>query len=69
MAVIRKKELKAMGNEEMKTKLNELRQELLSMRAKMTSTKVSDNPGKLKQVRKTIARINTIAGERRFKTE
>ena len=69
MAVIRKKELKGMGIEEMKTKLKELRQELLSMRAKTASTKVPDNSGKYKQMKKIIARIRTIAGERRFKVD
>ena len=69
MAIIRKKELKTMSQEEFKTKLKELRQELLSARAKTASTKVADNPGKFKQIKKTIARIKTIASERRFKIE
>ncbi len=58
-----------MGQETLKQKLNELRQELLSTRAKMASTKVADNPGKFKQIKKTIARIKTIATERRYNVE
>ncbi len=69
MAIIRKKELKTMGPKELQAKLGELRRELLSARAKMASTKIADNPGKFKQIRKTIARIMTIAGEKGVKTE
>ena len=69
MAIIRKKELKAMQQAEIQAKLKELRQELLSAKAKAASTKVADSPGKIRQIKKTIARIKTIAGERRFKAE
>ncbi|HIJ98590.1 TPA: 50S ribosomal protein L29 [archaeon] len=69
MAIIRKKELKAMPQSELGAKLKELRQELLSTRAKTASTKVADNPGKYKQIKKTIARIKTIASQRRYKIE
>ncbi len=69
MSIIRKKELKAMPSSELKAKLDELRKELLSARAKTSSTKVSDNPGKYKQIKKTIARIKTLASQRRLKIE
>ena len=69
MAIIRKKELKAMSQADLQAKLKELRQELLSARAKMASTKIADNPGKFKQIKKTIACIKTIASERGFKAE
>lgn len=58
-----------MGQETLQGKLRELRQELLATRAKMASTKVADNPGKFKQIKKTIARIKTLATERRYKLD
>ncbi len=69
MAIIRKKELRAMGTEEMKAKLAELRKELLSARAKIATTKTSDNPGKYKQIKKTIARIRTFVHQRGVKLD
>ena len=67
MAVIRKNELKEMPEAELREKLNELRQELMSQNAKISSGGLPDNPGKLGEIKRTIARIHTIAGEKGYK--
>lgn len=69
MAIIKKKELKAMGQEDLRAKLADLKKELFSMRAKVATTKTSENPGKYSQIKKTIARIKTYAHQRRLSVE
>ncbi len=58
MALIRKSELKKMSNEELKKKLNELRLELVKLNAQR-AVGGSVNPGKLRETKRTIARILT----------
>jgi len=60
MAIIRLKDLKDMKKEERGDKLLELEQELMKERSKVASVGLADNPGRLKEVRRTIARIKTI---------
>ena len=65
MAIIRKKELKALGPAEMKAKLVDLKKELFSMRAKIATTKTAENSGKYSEVKKTIARLKTFAHQKK----
>jgi large subunit ribosomal protein L29 len=67
VAVVRKNELKELAEAELREKLNELRQELMSQNAKIASGGLPDNPGKLGEIKRTIARIYTIAGEKGYK--
>jgi len=66
MAIIRKRDIREMPQKEMVEKLREIRQEVMSERAKISSGGLPDNPGKLAELRKVIARIKTIAGERGY---
>lgn len=61
MAIIRFKELKTMKEDERAAKLVELKQELMKERSKVASTGLADNPGRMSEIRRTIARIETIA--------
>ena len=63
MAILRNEEIRDMSGEEMDDKIFELRSELLRERSKIASGGVADNPGRIKEVRKTIARILTIKKE------
>ena len=63
MALIRKRELKAMSNEELKKRLSELRLELAKEKAAAYSG-VAKNPGRIREIRRTIARILTLLRQR-----
>jgi len=63
MAVLRAREIREMSEEEVEKKLNDLRLELMKERAKITIGGVPENPGRVKEIRKAIARILTIRKE------
>jgi len=49
-----------MSNEKINDKIKELRKELMKSRAKSASKVNPENPGRAKEIRKTIARLLTI---------
>ncbi len=57
MAILRKKEIKNMSEKERIKKIKELKLELMKIRAQKTSQ--SSNPGKIREIKKTIARMLT----------
>jgi len=57
--IIKKSELKDMSNDKMKSKIIELRKELMKSRAKSASGVAPENPGRVKEIRRTIARMLT----------
>lgn len=59
MAIIKKYELKAMSKDDMNSKLIELRKELMKLNAQVAIGTVPANAGKLKVIKKTIAKLNT----------
>ncbi len=60
MAKIRKKELNQMSKELLKNTLDELSKELFKLNAKRAIGTALESPGRIKQIKKTIARIHTI---------
>ena len=54
------KDLKALPEEELKSKKIELLNELIKEKAQVATGTVPKNPSKIKLARRTIARINTI---------
>jgi large subunit ribosomal protein L29 len=56
-------EIRSLKNEELKVKVEELKQELFAMRFKQASGQL-ENPGEMRTVRKNIARILTVIRER-----
>lgn len=60
MAIIKTKELKAMDEKTMSNKLAELRNELISINAQIAMGTVPENPGRVKEIKKTIAKVLTI---------
>ena len=63
MAIYRAREIREMKPEERATKLKELQNELLQQKAKASSGGAPENPGRLRELRRTIARIKTIQRE------
>lgn len=57
-------ELRAMSNEELMQQIDVLKDELFNLRFQQATGSL-ENTAKLKTVKKTIARIKTILGERK----
>jgi large subunit ribosomal protein L29 len=61
------KELRGLDKENMKTRLEELRKELIKHNAQIATGTVPKSPGQVKQTKKTIAKILTILNEKKEK--
>jgi large subunit ribosomal protein L29 len=57
MALINKKDLKNMSKEELRSKFQDLKKELIKENAQIAVGTTPKSPGKVKQMKKTIARI------------
>ena len=57
------KELRALSDEELATKIKESKKELFDLRLKQ-STGSLDKPSKIRELRKNVARMNNILAER-----
>lgn len=65
MPILRKRELKQMLPEEREKKLTELRTELTHLRTMVASGGTVENPGRIKEIRRTIARLLTIEAQQK----
>ncbi|PIU75998.1 50S ribosomal protein L29 [Candidatus Pacearchaeota archaeon CG06_land_8_20_14_3_00_35_12] len=59
MVILRNKDIKNMSKEELDKKLKELNLELMKMSAQRATHTTPTNPGKIKEIKKTIAKIFT----------
>ena len=69
MAILRTREIRAMSSEKRKEKITELRTELARLRTMVKAGGSVDNPSRIRELRKTIARILTIETEERYTKE
>ena len=60
MAIITKRDLKKMTKKDRMKRLRELQTELFKMRTEVAGGGTINSPGKIREIRKTIARINTF---------
>lgn len=60
MAILRSEEIRDLSSEELEEKLKELRNELLREKSMIASGGAPENPGRIKEIKRTIARILTI---------
>jgi len=60
MAILRKKEIWKMSSKERDRKLQDLKSEMLNLRAKVAMGGTIESPGRLRELRKTVAKIHTI---------
>ena len=58
--MVKKKDLKNMGKEELEKHMKEIRMELMKANAQRAAGTIPKSPGQIKQARKTIARILTF---------
>ena len=56
-------EIRAMSSEELLRKLDDLKEELFNLRFQMATAQL-DNPMRIREVRRDIARVKTILRER-----
>ncbi len=63
MPVLRVREIRQMPAEERRKKLDEIRTELVRLKTMVASGGTIENPGRIKELRKTLARILTIEKE------
>ncbi|VVC01022.1 50S ribosomal protein L29 [uncultured archaeon] len=66
MALLKSSKVRDFADAELKAKLFEYQKELNSERGLLASGGRTSNPGKLRELRKTIARIITIMHERKL---
>lgn len=64
MAILRAKEIRKMKDEELEKKLADLRKELMRIKTQIAQGTAPENPGRAREIRRTIARILTIKRER-----
>ena len=63
LPILRKREIRELPREERLKKLKELRTELTRLKTTVAAGGALDNPSKIREIRKTIARILTIERE------
>lgn len=63
MAIVRAKEVRGMSDDQVEKQLKDLRNELLKERAITATGGAPENPGRIRELRRTIARILTIQKE------
>ena len=64
MAILRLSEIKEMGVEQMDEKIKELTTDLGKMRSQVRSGGAPENSGKAREIRRTIARLETIKAQK-----
>ncbi len=60
---IKNSELRKLNKQELANKLLDLKKDLLKINAQIAAGTVPENPGNVKNVKKTVARIMTIMNE------
>ncbi|MHC1605370.1 MAG: 50S ribosomal protein L29 [Candidatus Methanofastidiosia archaeon] len=63
MAILRVDDIKELGEEDMIAKRDELRFELAREKALLATGSAPENPGRIRELKRTIARINTLINQ------
>ncbi|ABR54622.1 ribosomal protein L29 [Methanococcus vannielii SB] len=67
MAILKASEIREFSIDEMNEKIAELKRELMKEGVNKSTGGAPSNPGKIKEIKKTIARILTIINEKEAK--
>ncbi|MDI6643639.1 MAG: 50S ribosomal protein L29 [Methanobacteriaceae archaeon] len=65
MVILRSKEIREMEMDEIQKKLDELKAEYAKNVSKSSAAGVYEDPGKIKELKRTIARVLTIINEKK----
>ncbi len=60
------KEIESLGEDSLKTRLSELKQELVKLNAQVATGTTPKNPMQIKNIRKNIARIKTMQNKKKI---
>lgn len=63
MAILKTDEIRNMNESELKEKMSDLKKEIVEERGQIETGGFADNPGRIKEMKKTIARIKTVLNE------
>lgn len=63
MPILRKKDVRAMSSKDRKKKLTELQTELVRLKTMVKAGGAVENPARIRELRKTVARVLTIEHE------
>ena len=69
MAILRLKDIRDLSSEKRKEKVTEFRTELARLKTMVEAGGAIDNPTRIRELRKTIARILTIETEEKLRKE
>jgi len=69
LPILRKREMKQMLPDERSKKLKELAAELTRLRTTVASGGTVENPSRIREIKKTIARILTMDNEEKLKVK
>jgi large subunit ribosomal protein L29 len=64
MVILRSKDIRGMSATDLNKKKDEIRQEFMKLRAQRSAGSAPENPGRIRALRRTIARIITIQGQK-----
>jgi large subunit ribosomal protein L29 len=64
MAILKAKDIRTMKNADLEKQLKDLRNDLLKQRAITATGGAPESPGRIRELRRTIARILTIQKEK-----
>ena len=64
MAIIRSDEIQGMNDSEMDERLTQLRKELMKIKGVLASGGIPEEVGKTREIKRTIARIQTIKSKK-----
>ena len=69
MAILKVKEARKLNEEELEKRIQELKKELMKLRSQISGGSQAENPGKIKAIRRTIARLLTVKKEKGVETK
>jgi len=69
VAILRTEELRELTDDELENELENLESELLSETSIQAAGGAPDNPGRISEIKRTIARIKTVQRERELGIE
>ncbi len=64
MAIMTTEEIRNSSEEELKERMNDMKKEIVEERGQIETGGFADNPGRIKEMKRTIARIKTVLNER-----
>ncbi|MFB6209778.1 MAG: 50S ribosomal protein L29 [Candidatus Nanohaloarchaea archaeon] len=63
MAILTADEIRDMNEPDLKEKMNDLKKEIVEERGQIETGGFAENPGRIGEMKKTIARIKTVLNE------